>query len=147
MPTYDYRCNTCGLVNEVTHSIKETPVINCPHCLEEGHEVPMERLISFNSAGFIFKEWTPSQLYKISRDKEKKNHELDVKQIDRYGSGPRLKPNVAGVEVDSWSDAKKLASEAGINTATYDTYIAKEKSVSKTSGVDDNKWKKAKGTV
>lgn len=148
MPNYDYRCNDCRVVTEVTHSIKEDPVILCPQCASSGKEVPMERLISYNnSGGFLFKQWTESQVHKISRDKHKQNSQLEMRQIERYGSGPRLKPNVAGVETESWSDAKKLASEAGMSTASYDPHIAKESSVSKVSGIDDNKWKAAKAAA
>lgn len=141
MPTYDYRCNSCGSVKEVTHSIKETPDILCSDC---GSSEKMERLISYNRGGFIFKQWTESQTYKVSRDKNKQNKELELRQIERYGSGPRLKPNVAGVETESWTDAKKLASEAGLNTQSFEPLIAKEKSISKVSGIDDTKWKSAK---
>ena len=144
MPTYEYRCNDCGIVTEVTHSIKEDPEIFCPNCDTSGKKIKMERLISRNNGGFIFKQWTESQTYKISRDKHKQNNDLELRQIERYGSGPRLKPNVAGVEVESWSDAKKLAKEAGMNTASFDSHIAKEASTSKVSGIDDNKWKAAK---
>jgi putative FmdB family regulatory protein len=144
MPTYEYRCNDCGIVTEVTHSIKEDPEIICPKCEPLGKSVKMERLISRNNGGFIFKQWTEAQTYKISRDKQKQNSDLEVRQIERYGSGPTLKPNIAGVEVESWSDAKKLAKEAGLNTESYDKHVVKEATVSKTSGVDDSKWKAAK---
>lgn len=146
MPTYEYRCPECKLVMDVTHSIKEDPDIFCPSGKHPGEgSVKMERLISFNkSGGFIFKQMTESQVHKLGRDKRKQNLDLEKRQIERYGSGPRLQPNVAGMEVDSWSDAKKLASEAGMNTASYDTMINKESVISKSSGVDDSKWKAAK---
>lgn len=145
MPTYEYRCNNCSLVHEVIHSIKETPDILCPRCEEEHKEVKMERLISLNlNGGFFFKQWTEAQTYKISRDKRKQNTELEMRQIERYGSGPKLQPNVAGVATESWSDAKKLASEAGMSTSSYDSLIVKEQNTSKISGIDDRKWKAAK---
>jgi len=141
MPTYDYQCRECGFIKEVAHSIKEEPIILCQRC-EKG--IKMERLISRNTSGFIFKQWTEAQTHKISRDKMKQNSNLEMRQIERYGSGPSLKPNVAGMEVDSWSDAKKLAKEAGMNTASYNTKIANEKNTSKSSNVNDHKWKAAK---
>lgn len=145
MPTYEYLCNDCGMVNEVAHSIKIDPDIFCPQCKTTGKEIKMERLISLNTSGFIFKQWTESQTYKISRDKVKQNNNLEMRQMERYGSGgPTLQPNVAGMEVDSWSDAKKVAKEAGMNTASYDSKIAAENTISKSSKVDDNKWKAAK---
>lgn len=144
MPTYEYLCKSCGKMKEVVHSIKETPVIYCDDCLMGGISLKMERIISNNLSGFIFKQWTESKSYKISRDKGKQNRELNKRQMERYGAGPQLKPNVAGMEVDTWSDAKKLASEAKLDTSSYDSLITKEKNISKSSGIDDRKWKAIK---
>jgi putative FmdB family regulatory protein len=144
MPTYDYRCNSCQTVVEITHSIKDTPVIHCEICLRDGKQSPMERLISLNRGGFIMKQWTESMAWKTKRDKMKGGADLGVKQIERYGNGTSLQPNVAGMEVDSWSDAAKVAKEAGMRAETYEPLIEKEKRVSKSSGVDDTAWKAAK---
>ena len=70
--------------------------------------------------------------------------ELGVKQIERYSNSASLQPNVAGMEVESWSDAQKVAKEAGLRPETYEPIIEKEKKISKISGVDDTKWKAAK---
>jgi putative FmdB family regulatory protein len=144
MPTYDYRCNECQKILEVTHSIKEDPAIECPSCLEKGRKSIMERMISFNVGGFIFKQWTESKAYKVKRDKHHESKELSVRQMDRWGGGPRLQPNVAGHEVESWSDAQKLAKEAGMRSDSYAPLVEKEKHISKSSGVDDSKWKATK---
>lgn len=145
MPSYDYRCNECQFVQEITHSIKVDPDFFCPQCKKLGKEIKMERLISINKSGFIFKQWTESHVHKIGNQKRKQNLDLEKRQIERYGSGgPRLRPNVAGMEVDSWRDAKKLAKEAGMNTESYNKAIDSEKNISKTSGVDDRRWKAAK---
>jgi putative FmdB family regulatory protein len=147
MPTYEYQCKSCGKIKEVIHSIKKDPIIYCDDCLIGGIAQNMVRIISNNISGFIFKQWTESKSYKISRDKEKQNKELDKRQIERYGSGPQLKPNVAGMEVESWSDAKKIASEAKLNTSSYDPLITREKNISNSSGVDDRKWKSLKESI
>lgn len=144
MPAYDYRCPSCNYVLEITHSIKEDPEIQCPECKKSGAVEIMKRMISRNISGFIFKTWTPSIAYKRSREQVEKRKNLGTKQLDRYGSGPRIKPNVEGVEVDSWSEAKKLAKEKGLNSSSYDAAIQKEKRTSKISGIDDRVWKKAK---
>lgn len=144
MPTYEYRCPSCGVVREIVHSIKEAPQIRCEACTGDEVSPVMERLISRNSAGFIFKTWTPSMAYKESRSRHRKNADLEMRQLERYGSGPRLQPNVAGHEVDTWSDAAKLAKEAGMSTESYQPMIEREKTISKVSNVDDRKWKKAK---
>lgn len=48
MPLYDYKCQKCGHIFEVTQKITEEPLKFCPQC--KGH---IKRLIS--SAGIIFK--------------------------------------------------------------------------------------------
>jgi len=143
MPTYDYVCNECGKKKEVVHSIKDTPELKCDSCPSEQ---PLERLISFNPTGFVLKGGTEAIHWKEKRQRMKKRGELGVKQLDRYGSegGTRLTPNVAGVEVESWSDASKLAKEAGINAESYKPMIEKEKHLNKTGSVDNRAWKAAK---
>jgi len=144
MPTYDYKCPECEAVGEITHSIKVDPEFACPECEKKGKTVKLIRQISLNTNGFVFKQWTETMAWKAKRDKNKQNKDLAVKQVERYGTGMGLQPNVAGMEVDSWSDAKKLAKEAGMNTESYNSHIQNEKHVSKSSGIDDRKWKAVK---
>jgi len=143
MPSYEYRCNDCSTIVEIIHSIKESPQFFCEKC---SSKQPLERLISFNKSGFILKGGSEAIHWKEKRQRMKKRSELGVKQIDRYGTegGTSLKPNVGGIETDSWSDAAKLAKEAGINADSYKPMIEKEKNVSKISKVDDRVWKAAK---
>jgi putative FmdB family regulatory protein len=142
MPTYEYLCHNCGQIQEVIHSIKDDPAITCDACESSD---PAERLISRNIGGFILKGGTEAIHWKEKRNRMKKNSEMGVRQIERYGSdgGTSLKPNVAGMEVDTWKDASKLAQEAGMSTESYQPLIEKEKNVGKL-GVDDRKWKAAK---
>lgn len=142
MPSYDYRCRECGSVQEEIHSIKIDPDVVCNSCGKKG----MERLISRNITGFITGD-TEAKLWKEKRHRNQKNKELAVKQIDRYGSGPTLVPNVEGQEVGSWSEAKKLAKDKGKNASTYDSYVQKEKTTSKISGVNDATYKAAKDNL
>ena len=51
MPTYEYRCNECGVKFERFHSIKADPIRDCPDCGKKGS---VTRLIS-GGAGLIFK--------------------------------------------------------------------------------------------
>jgi putative FmdB family regulatory protein len=141
MPTYEYACSECETVVEIVHSIKEDPVIVCEICKRKGKLHPMERQISNNIGGFIIKGWTEAMAWKTKRDKVKGSANLGVKQIDRYGVGPRLQPNVAGMEVDSWGDAQKVAKEAGMDTTSYEPHIEKEQAGSK---ILDTAWKTAK---
>jgi putative FmdB family regulatory protein len=141
VPRYDYRCIACSFTEEYVHSMNENPVFICPKC--NGQNIPMERLISYNPH-FIIKGGSVAKEWKEERYRTKRSKDLGVRQLDRYGSGPRLKPNIAGIEVDSWSDAAKMAKEAGINPDSYTPMIEREKRVSKESNVDDSAWKKAK---
>ena len=47
MPTYEYRCNSCGFIFEVFQSIKAEPLRECSQC-----KGPVERLIG-GGIGFI----------------------------------------------------------------------------------------------
>lgn len=145
MATYDYQCSECGFKEEQIHSMNDKPSFFCPRCKEGGKEIQMNRIFTINSSGFIIKGGTEAINWKEKRNRLKKREELGVRQIDRYGtSGVKLKPNVGGLEQESWSDAAKLAKEAGLNTESYQPLIDKEKRTSKSSGVDDVKWKNAK---
>ena len=144
MPTYDYGCSECGFKEEQIHSMNEQPVFSSPQCKNSGKEASMTRLFTINTAGFIIRGGTEAINWKEKRHHLKKSSELGVRQIERYGTGPQLKPNVAGVEMESWSDAAKIAKEAGMSADSYKPLIEKESKVSKVSGVDDAKWKKAK---
>jgi len=139
MPTYEYHCTTCDTIEEIIHSIKETPIVECSTC-----KASMERLISKNMAGFVIKGGTETMAWKEKRLRTKKNADLGIRQIDRYGTGPQLQPNVKGEEVSSWSEAAKLAKDKGLREDTYIPHIEKEKVISKSSGVNDAIWKKAK---
>jgi putative FmdB family regulatory protein len=86
MPTYDYICRKCENTVEIIHSIKETPVIKCEECQDQ----VMERLISHNFGGFIIKGESPSKVNKEMGVRRRKNADLGVRQLERYGSGPRL---------------------------------------------------------
>lgn len=122
MPRYDYKCPDCENVEEHLHSMKETPEIHCSKC-----EAVMSRLISRNIAGFSIKGGTAAIHWKEKRNRLKNREDLGRKQRERYGSGPQVAPNIAGVRQDSWSDCQKLAKEAGMNHESYAPLVEKEK--------------------
>jgi len=82
VPSYDYKCPSCGFVIEIIHSIKDSSQFFCEKC---GSKEPLERLISFNRTGFICKG-SEASAWKEKRYRVKKNADLGVKQIERYGS-------------------------------------------------------------
>jgi putative FmdB family regulatory protein len=143
MARFDYKCMVCGHIQEEVHSMKESPVFYCPKCKDSGQEIQLERQFSVGT-GFIIRGGTEASHWKEKRVRMERRKELGVKQVERYGGSQRLQPNVAGVEVDSWNDASKMAKEAGLNTESYEPMIEKEKRTSKISGIDDAAWKVAK---
>ena len=50
MPTYEYRCQSCGHELEAFHSMTADPLTTCPECGQE----TLKRAIS-SGAGMIFK--------------------------------------------------------------------------------------------
>jgi putative FmdB family regulatory protein len=52
MPTYEYRCRTCGEELEVVQSFKDDPLTVCPNCAGELKKVFSPIGISFKGSGF-----------------------------------------------------------------------------------------------
>jgi putative FmdB family regulatory protein len=118
VPTYDYACKMCGKIEEHVHRMSESPEILCSLC-----GCSMERKFSPSIAGFILKGGTPASHYKEKRLRMKKREQIGQSHMH----GPRIQPNVAGMEVDSWKDAQKLAKEAGMNHQSYQPMVDREK--------------------
>ena len=123
MPCYDYRCESCKRVEEQIHFMNEKPEIRCSIC-----GGVMVKQFTPNIGGFILKGGTEATHWKEKRMRMSKRELLGKKQRERYGTGAKIQPNVAGMEVDSWKDAQKVAKEAGMNTESYEPYVQKEKS-------------------
>ena len=122
MPTYEYRCNKCDTVTEHIHLMSENPEIKCPDCDEV-----LERMISKNAGGFILKGGTATIHDREKRARKRKSEELKKKQERHRHDIPQIQPNIAGVRTDSWSDAQKMAKEAGMNHESYTPFVEKEK--------------------
>lgn len=54
MPTYEYECDTCGLI-EIVQSIKDSPLTTCPNCQQNC----IKRILSIFSSHFKGEGWTP----------------------------------------------------------------------------------------
>ena len=52
MPMYDYKCQRCGLKNELHHKWHEKPTVLCTYCNE-----PMSKMITSNPIHFKGKGW------------------------------------------------------------------------------------------
>jgi len=122
MPTYNYACSACESIEEQIHGMSETPKFICSKC-----GALMEKKFTPNFGGFIMKGGTPAIHYKEKRQREKKSEQMIERQRKAHREGPKIQPNVAGLEVDSWKDAQKVAKEAGMNSSSYEPWVEKEK--------------------
>jgi predicted nucleic acid-binding Zn ribbon protein len=145
MPTYDYKCEVCGTVQEIIHSIKSDPVIECPKCAKSDIKARMTRLIS-GGAGFNLGS-TETMAWKEKRIRAKNSAKTELKQMERWSNHNKLVPNVGGEVAENWSDAAKLAKDRGKDSLSYTKKIVEEKSTSKDSGVNDKLWKSAKSKL
>lgn len=126
MPMYDFACDECGAVFE-----RQVPLAEfddpqpCEAC---GYTTGTRRLIG--KVGIVFKgdNWA-SKAGRIKGQMKAKNERLAAKEREFKGDGgvPQLAPNVGGEQVDSWSDARRLAAAKGKDTSSYDSYVRKEK--------------------
>jgi len=73
LPTYEYKCNSCGKHFEIFQSMKDEPQKMCPVC----HKESLKRLIGtgagiiFKGSGFYQTDYR-SESYKKAVEKEKK---------------------------------------------------------------------------
>lgn len=121
MATYDYACTECHYQEEKVHGMTEEPEYKCPRC-----GFSMLKQFSLNRTGFIFKGGTETINWKEKRYRLKRSEKMAVKQEAHRAGLPKVQPNVAGVEFDSWSDAKKIAKECGLQHETYTPMVEKE---------------------
>ena len=105
MPTYDYKCKSCGHTWELFQSMKDKPVKACPNCGKK----TAERLIGtgaallFKGSGFYQTDYR-SEGYKKSAEADKKSS-----SGDSGGSG-------SGGSDSKPAEVKPAATEAGAKT-------------------------------
>ena len=123
MPTYDYKCVECGIVSEVIHKMSESPDVSCGKCGGK-----MEKQFSPNRVGFAIKGGSDAIHWKEKRNRMKKREQVAERQHKVWkGRGPKVTPNIAGVEQESWSDCQKMAKECGLDHESYTPMVEREK--------------------
>lgn len=141
MPIYQYSC-PCGSTKDVLHGFAERPAQSCAICGTAMSKdfAPTEVLGHVRGS-------TPSKAWKESRVRHKRNAVLGLKQIERYGAGSKLVPNVGGEELGSWKEAALVAKDKGKDTSEFLKLAEKEKFQQNSRGIDERKWKAAKEEV
>lgn len=139
MPRYTYGCTKCGLEKSVRHKMSETPQLSCESCK---HTLTKKVVLS---AGGYTKSMTPAKAFKEEKYRRKKNADLEVRQLERYGSGGTLVPNLGGEEFESWKEAKKFAESNGSkDTSSMDKYIREESETNNSRRLNEVKLKELK---
>lgn len=125
MPIYAFLCEDCDEHFDEHLKLAEydTPQ-KCPSC-DSGHTRRRVTVPRFNLPG----DGWASKNGRIRAQMRKKHARLDALSEVRRREAPvaTLRPNVGGEQVDSWSEAKRLAGSQGKNTSSYDPHIRKEK--------------------
>ena len=119
MPFYAYRCNVCD--QEFDRMLPISQYADPQTCPDPECGGTSKKLVV--PVGFILSgdDW-PSKAQRINKQMAEKNRRLAVKETDvkRSGAVPSLVPNVGGEQVDTWTDAKKLAASKGKDTSGYE---------------------------
>jgi putative FmdB family regulatory protein len=126
VPTYSYRCDSCGFeFDKILPISRYDDPQDCPECSVG----PARKILT--ATNFILRgDGWAGKNNRIAGQMRKKNQRLDAKQAERKrdgSGGVRLAPNVEGQRVDSWSEASKLAKSKGKDTSGYDRLAATEK--------------------
>lgn len=123
MPIYEFQCEECELEFERVLSFADYAAPqSCPEC-----QGACKKLVS--SCDFVLKgdDW-PGKAIRVKDQMKKKNARLDRKMKDHHAPPlGKLVPNVNGEQVDTWSDAKKLAASKGKDTDSFAPLVEKEK--------------------
>ncbi|MBA3708451.1 MAG: zinc ribbon domain-containing protein [Planctomycetes bacterium] len=93
MPTYEYACPTCGIV-EVFQSIKEAPLKKCPQCKKQ----KVTRIVSggsgviFKGSGFWETDYNRSSDYQKKTKDESGSQPADGKSESKTEAKPEKAP-------------------------------------------------------
>lgn len=135
MPIYTYKCS-CGETKSVIHRVAERPAIACPSC-----QGLMALFVTGGSGSFV-RGMTSGKYFKEDRQRRKKNAELGVRQMERYGGSNKLVPNIDGQEVESWKAAASLAKDKGLgDTSKFQKYLDEESNSQNSAKVNEKKLK------
>lgn len=117
MPTYGYQCNACSAVfDRVLPLSKRKELQACPECQAEARQT----LTAGVGAVLRGDGWTGKNIL-IKSQMAARRARVGRREVSFRHDGPqiRLAPNVGGEQVDSWSEATKLARSKGKETSLY----------------------------
>ena len=92
MPTYDYKCDGCGHMEEVFQSMSDKPKRTCPKCKARKFKrlIGMGAGVIFKGSGFYETDYR-SESYKKAAEAEKSGGKADGKKGEKDGSAAEKK--------------------------------------------------------
>ena len=139
MARYDYKCQRCDFIKEVSHGMSESPTILCDLCNEV-----MSKMIP-KSLNFVLKGtgWAGKNIKEKSH-RERRSREIGKKMASTYDI-LQISPNYKGEVCNSWNEAKKLAVKDGTDPLSYDKQIQTLKAEEKRVETKRDKLLKGEG--
>lgn len=128
MPLYSFQCTNTECGNNFSLMLPMSEYKNTQHC----GDCNSECTLGVSEIDFVLKgdNWTGKNI-KIKGQMGRKNRRLASKENEFKRDDPSMQvslaPNVDGERVDTWEDAKRLATSKGKDTTLYDSYIRKSK--------------------
>jgi putative FmdB family regulatory protein len=86
MPTYEYRCKSCGEHLEVVQSFKDDPLTVCPQCEGELRKVFSPIGISFKGSGFYKTDSRSGSGSKAAESKSSETKSAETKSSETKAS-------------------------------------------------------------
>lgn len=119
MPLYQYKCQNNHISQRIFPVDQRMNQIDCTTCDQVAKQTIQAVKFVLQGDGWFGKNQT------IKGQMKRKNDKLDQKanEMRHDAPGMKLAPNVEGEQVESWLDAKKLASEKGLDPSSYDELI------------------------
>lgn len=123
MPLYSYACSSCSeRFEEFAALVDYRKPQACPTCGGAA-----ERVLGDRAPGIVLRgDGWPGKNLRVRNQMRQKNEVLARKERDLKVTMPKLVPNVEGEQVNSWSDAAKLAKDRGKEVSGYERYARKE---------------------
>ena len=106
MPTYEYRCKTCGEHLEVVQSFKDDPLTECPNCGGELRKVFGSIGITFKGSGFYKTDSRSSSSSKSTSSSESKSESKSDAKSESSGDGKSSKTESKSDSSSKSSDTK-----------------------------------------
>lgn len=128
MPLYSFQCSNTECGNQFSRMLSISSYKETQHCADCNSECSLQ----LSDIEFVLKgdNWTGKNI-KIKGQMRRKNRRLASKETEFKRDDPSMQislaPNVNGERVETWEDAKRLATSKGKDTTLYDNYIRKSK--------------------